>query len=100
LKIRDFATYNMKMINSFYEHKNIQTYTWSACNCNTVIDYFIANWPYKQRIEQKLQEIPESSNIVVEWTNIKTIISQAVNKGLGKYKAFTKKKKFKTWEMK
>jgi hypothetical protein len=27
LKIRDFATYNMKMINSFYEHKNLQTYT-------------------------------------------------------------------------
>jgi len=28
VKIRDFATYNnMKIMNSFYEHKNIQTYT-------------------------------------------------------------------------
>jgi hypothetical protein len=32
------------MMNSFYEHKNIQTYTWSACNCKTVIACFIANW--------------------------------------------------------
>jgi hypothetical protein len=30
-----------------------------------------------QRIQQKLQEIPGSSNIVLEWRNIKTIISQA-----------------------
>jgi len=34
----------MKMMNSVYGHKNIQTYIWSACNCKTVLDYFIANW--------------------------------------------------------
>jgi hypothetical protein len=45
LKIINFATYNnVKMMNLFYEHKNIQTYTWSACNYKTVIDYFITNW--------------------------------------------------------
>jgi hypothetical protein len=44
LKLRDFATYNyMKIINSFYKHKNVRTYTLSAHNFSTVIDYFIAN---------------------------------------------------------
>jgi hypothetical protein len=46
-----------------------------------------------QRIQQKLQEIPESSNIVFEWRNTKTIISQASDEGLGKYKGFTQNKK-------
>ena len=32
-------------------------------------------WLYKQRIQQKPQEILDSSNIVLEWRNIKTIIS-------------------------
>jgi hypothetical protein len=44
LKLRDFATYsNMKIMNSLYKHKNIHTYTWSARNSTSVIDYFIAN---------------------------------------------------------
>ena len=30
-------------MNSFYKHKHIPTYIWSACNSKTVIDYFIAN---------------------------------------------------------
>jgi hypothetical protein len=34
-------------------------------------------WLYKQRIQQKLQEIAEHSSIFVEWKNIKTINSQA-----------------------
>ena len=34
-------------------------------------------WLYKQRIQQKLQNFPEHSHIVVEWRNIKTIFSQA-----------------------
>jgi hypothetical protein len=55
-------------------------------------------WLYKQRIQQKLQEIPESSNIVFEWRNIKTIISQAADESVGKYKAFTQKKKLKIWD--
>jgi hypothetical protein len=32
---------------------------------------------------------------VLEWRNIKTIISQAADKSSGKYKAFTLKKKIK-----
>ena len=51
-----------------------------------------------QRIQQKLQEIPESSNIVFEWRNTKTVISQASDEGLGKYKGFTHKKKWKIWD--
>jgi len=46
----------------------------------------------KQWIQQKLQEIPQSSNIVLEWRNIRTIISQAADENLGKYKAFTQEK--------
>ena len=33
----------MKIMKSFYKHKNIHTYTWSAHNCETVIDSFIVN---------------------------------------------------------
>jgi hypothetical protein len=32
---------------------------------------------------------PESSNIVVEWKNVKTILSQGADESLEKYKAFT-----------
>jgi hypothetical protein len=53
----------------------------------------IIRWLCKHRIQQKLQEIPESSNIVFECRNIKTIISQAADKCLQKYKAFTQNKK-------
>jgi hypothetical protein len=42
----------------------------------------------------------ESSNIVLEWRNIKTIISQAADESLRKYKAFTLKKKLKIWDNK
>ena len=45
-----------------------------------------------QRIQQKLQEIPESSKIVLEWRNIKTTISQAEGESLGKNKALKKVK--------
>jgi hypothetical protein len=38
-------------------------------------------------IQKKLLGIPESSNIVLEWRNIKTIISHAEGKSLGKNKA-------------
>ena len=44
-------------------------------------------WLYKQRIQQKLQEIPESSSIVLGWKNIKTTISQAADESLGRYVA-------------
>jgi len=44
LRLRDFATYNnLKIMNSFYKHKNIHTYIQSTCNSKTVIDYFTAN---------------------------------------------------------
>jgi len=41
-----------------------------------------SRWLCKRRILQKLQEIPEISNIVSEWGNIKTIISQAADDSL------------------
>jgi len=46
-----------------------------------------------QRIQEKLRKISESSIIVVEWRNVKNLISQAADESLGKYKAFTQKKK-------
>ena len=48
-----------------------------------------------KRIQQKLQEIPGSSNTVSECSNIKTINSQAADERLGEYKSFTQKKKIK-----
>jgi len=54
-----------------------------------------SRWLCKRRILQKLQEIPEISNIVSEWGNIKTIISQAADDSLWKYEAFTQKKQIK-----
>jgi hypothetical protein len=38
---------------------------------------------HKQRIVKRLQEIPESSNIVCVWRNVKTVISQAAGGSLG-----------------
>jgi len=35
---------------------------------------------------------------VLEWRNIKTIISQAADESLGKYKACREKKKLKVWD--
>jgi len=32
-----------------------------------------------KKISNKLKEIPESSNIIMEWKNIKTIISHAAD---------------------
>jgi hypothetical protein len=57
-------------------------------------------WLYKQRIQQKLQEILECSSIVVEWRNIKTIISQAAVEILGKYEVFIQKENLKIWDHK
>jgi len=44
LKQRDFATCNnIKIVNSYYQHKNVHTYPWSANNSRTFRDYFVAN---------------------------------------------------------
>jgi hypothetical protein len=58
----------------------------TICKIVLLIDESI-RWLYKQRIQQKLQEIPESSNIVLGWRNIKTTISQAADESLGGYVA-------------
>jgi len=55
-------------------------------------------WLCKRRIPQKLQNIPKISNIVSEWGNVKTIISEATDDSLWKYEAFTQKKKLKIWD--
>jgi hypothetical protein len=44
----------------------------------------------KKRIQRKLQEIPESSNIILERRNTKTVISQSA---VGKNKTFTQNTK-------
>jgi hypothetical protein len=54
-------------------------------------------WLYKRRIQQKLQEIPEGSNIILECRTIKATLSQAADEILGKYKALTPKNK-NTWD--
>ena len=41
-----------------------------------LLNYGSIRWIYKQRLQQKLQQISENSNVVLEWTNIKTIISR------------------------
>jgi len=47
----------------------------------------------QKRIQLKIQEIPESSDIELDWRKIKTIASQ-----LGKCKEFTQRKEFKIWD--
>jgi len=42
----------------------------------------------QKRIQQKIQEIPESSDSELDWRKVKTITSQ-----LGKCKEFTQRKK-------
>jgi endonuclease/exonuclease/phosphatase family metal-dependent hydrolase len=44
LKLIDFATYRKtRIMNTFYKHKDIHKYTWSARNHRPLIDYFLAN---------------------------------------------------------
>jgi hypothetical protein len=44
LKQRDFAPCkNIKIVNSYYQHKNVHSYPWSADNSRTFRDYFVAN---------------------------------------------------------
>jgi hypothetical protein len=45
---------------------------------------------------QKLQGIPESTKIILERRNIKTIISQAADENWGKYTKFTQNKNLRT----
>lgn len=43
-RLRDFVIYNdLKVMNSFFKHKNIHTYTWQARGSQSIIDYVICN---------------------------------------------------------
>lgn len=43
-KLRDFVIYNnLQIMNSFFKHKEIHTYTWCARGTRSVIDYVICN---------------------------------------------------------
>lgn len=42
--LRDFVSFNkMRIENTFFKHKEIHKYTWSARGLRSIIDYFIAN---------------------------------------------------------
>jgi histidinol phosphatase-like PHP family hydrolase len=44
MRLIDFVVYNnLRFMNTFFNHKNIHKYTWSARNSKSMIDYFIAN---------------------------------------------------------
>jgi hypothetical protein len=44
MRLVDFVVYNnIRIMNTFFNHKNIHKYTWSARNFKSIIDYFIAN---------------------------------------------------------
>jgi hypothetical protein len=79
------------MVTFSQEHCMQGKYTF-LCKIKLLNDECI-QWLYIQRIQEKLHEIPESSNVVVEWRNVKNMISQVADESLGKYKAFTQKKK-------
>ena len=64
-------------------------------NCSwwiTTGNYVLLQIIFKNLKQWIQQEIPESSNIVLEWRNIRTIISQAADENKGKYEAFTQEK--------
>jgi hypothetical protein len=43
-KLIDFCTFNnLKIMNTYFRHKNIHKYTWSARGSQSIIDYFITN---------------------------------------------------------
>ena len=43
-KLIEFCTFNnLKMINTFFMHKEIHKFTWEARGHNSIIDYFITN---------------------------------------------------------
>jgi hypothetical protein len=47
---------------------------------------------------RKYKKSPESNNIVLEWRNSISIISQAADKSLGKCEAIVLKKTLKIWD--
>lgn len=53
-KLREFASHNeLRVTNSFFRHKKIHKYTWSARGYSTIIDYVIVNkkmWPTIQDV--------------------------------------------------
>jgi hypothetical protein len=43
-KLRDFCTFNnLKIMSTFFKHKEIHTFTWETRGYKSVIDYFITN---------------------------------------------------------
>jgi hypothetical protein len=58
--------------------ENILHYKIRLLSCESI------RWLYKQISQQKLQEIAESNNIILEWRNINTIISQSADESLEK----------------
>jgi endonuclease/exonuclease/phosphatase family metal-dependent hydrolase len=43
-KLIEFATENeLRITNTFFKHKDIHKFTWSAINCRSIIDYALVN---------------------------------------------------------
>ena len=48
-KLIDFCTFNnLKIMNTFFKHKEIHKFTWEARGRKSIIDYFITNFDRKQ----------------------------------------------------
>jgi hypothetical protein len=50
-------------------------------------------WLFQRRINSKMENININNDIEKEWENLKTIIHNAANENLGKYRKYTPKKK-------
>jgi len=46
-KLIDFCTFNnLKIMNTFFKHKEIHKFTWEARGHKSIIDYFITNMKF------------------------------------------------------
>jgi hypothetical protein len=51
-------------------------------------------WLFQQRINSQMENIDINNDTEKEWENLKTIIRNAANESLGKYKKYTPKKSY------
>jgi hypothetical protein len=60
MRLIDFAVYNnLRIMNTFFNHKNIHKYTWSAQNSKSIIDYGISLQMRKYQNHSLMSELIE-----------------------------------------
>jgi hypothetical protein len=70
-KVIDFCKFNnLKIINTFFKHKEIHKFTWEARGHKSIIDYFITN----MKTSKVIQDIRVYIIIYLSWRDRKSVV--------------------------